>query len=413
MPASPIKPVVIALFTLLLAPLAAAQSGVQNPAAQLQRTLPITSTDIEILDTVLELSEEQQDLVNALFRDFEQRFRGEIRERELKINELVDEGLLMQDADLLGEAQQIWFDWMSERKELERVFLDDLRLTLDESQIGLWPIVEREIRRKNEMPRGRMVGERVDMIRFVHEHIPDWQANEQLSAELRQYAERIDPPLRRRAELLDTELAQQWMMKRMEQTEECIDLYHQILTQRQRIRDLNLATLARIKAALPQDTARQLEERFIQQEVERARDWGTVHERILAAGNLPTLTPEQREQIEPIIQSYLEGRPAILRRVFDEIQAVQNTHLPNKLTQALEGKGAQTTIGEGADAITVFALWEVERIESLDDAYKTRADHEYGTWKSIRGLLTPEQRLSLPRPSDEVLWSRDIREHGM
>lgn len=397
----------------MLAPLGYTQTGIQNPAAQLQRTLPITATDIEILDTVLELSDAQRQLIDELFRDFQERYQSEIRERELKINELVDEGQLMQDADLLGEAQQIWFDWMTERKQLERVFLDDLRLILDESQIGLWPIVEREIRRKNEIGRGRMAGERVDMIRFVHEHIPDWQANEQLAAELRRYAERIDPPLRRRAELLDTELAQQWMMKRMEHTEECIDLYRQILAQRQRIRDLNLATLTRIKAALPEDIARDLEERFIQREVERARDWGTVHERIIAAGNLPSLTPEQRQQIEPIIRAYLERRPALLRRVFDEIRAVQDTHLPNKLTQALEGKGEQTTIGEGADAITVFAHWEVERIESLDEAYKARADHEYGTWKSIRTILTPEQRLTLPRPTDKILWSRDIREHGM
>lgn len=407
------RPLIQLLSLLLLAAPALAQYGVSNPSRQLDRSLPITSTDIEILDTVLELDDAQKELVDALFRDFEQRFREAIRERELKINELVDDGLLMQNSNILADAQQIWMKWKDERAQFEQDFIDDLRLTLDKSQIGLWPIVEREIRRKNEISRGRMIGERVDMIRFVHEHIPGWQQNKPLADELRQYAERIDPALRRRAELLDTELAQRWMMHRMERTQECVDLYQQILTQRRRVRDLNISTLTRIKAMLPDEDGRDLEQRFYEREVEQVRNWGTVHERIIAAGNLSTLTPEQRDQIATITDSYLQRRPVVLKRIFDEIRTVQNTHLPNKLAQAVEGAGPQITIGEGRDAITAFAVWEPERIESLEHAYRARAELELTTWRSVRDILTLEQRASLPHPTDEILWGHDIREHGM
>jgi len=412
MPASRIKILVYA-FALLTAPLSAAQFGVSNPSGQLDRSLPITSTDIEILDTVLELDDAQKELVDALFRDFEQRFRDAIRERELIINELVDDGLLMQNSDVLADAQQISIDWKDERMQFERDFIDDLRLTLDESQIGLWPIVEREIRRKNEISRGRMIGERVDIIRFVHEHVPGWQQNGPLAAELRQYAERIDPPLRRRAELLDTELAQKWMMRRMERTQECVDLYQQILVQRKRIRDLNISTIARIKALRPDEDGRDLEQRFFEREVEQVRNWGTVHERIVAAGNLPTLTPEQRDQIAPFIDSYLQRRPAAIKRIFDEISDAQNTHLPNRLAQALEGQPTQVTVGEGRDAFAATTVFEPEPIESLEDAYRARAELELSAWRAIRALLTLEQRVSLPRPTDEILWGSDIRNHGM
>jgi len=398
---------------ILLAPLTFAQSGIPNPSQQLDRSLPITATDIEILDTVLELDDAQQELVNTLFRDFEQRFRREIRERELRINELVDDALLIQELDKLNDARQISKDWNDERKQLENDFLDDLRLTLDESQIGLWPIVEREIRRKNEMPRGRMVGERVDMIRFVHELIPDWQHNPEIVAVLRDYADRIDPPLRRRAELLDSDLARTWSMYRMERTEECVDLYHEILTERKRIRDLNLATLSRLKALLPEDQGRDLEQIFIEREVEQAHPWGTVHQRIIAARNLPTLTAEQRGQITPIIDSYLQRRPAMLRRIFDEIRSAEDSHLPNKLAQAVEGESSRTIVGEGKDAFTASPVYRPEPIESLDDAYRARAEVEVSTWRSIRELLTPEQRALLPHPTDDILWRRDIRDHGM
>lgn len=401
------------LLFFLIAPLAIGQSGVTNPSQQLDRSLPMTATDIEILDTVLDLNDAQRDLVNTLFRDFEQRFRREIRERELRINELVDDALLTQDGEKLFDAQQIWNDWKDERKQLETDFLDDLRLTLDESQIGLWPIVEREIRRKNEMPRGRMVGERVDMVRFVHELIPDWQNNKDIAAALREYAERIDPPLRRRTELLDSDLARTWSMYRMERTDECVELYHQILAQRKRIRDLNLATLSRLKALLPEDQGSDLEQIFIEREVEQAHPWGTVHQRIVAARNLPTLTADQRGQITPIIDSYLQRRPAMLRRIFDEIRAAEDSHLPNKLAQAVEGKGPQVIIGEGRDAFQATAVYEPEPIESLDDAYRARAELEISTWRTIRDLLTPEQRVSLPRPTDDIIWRRDIRDHGM
>jgi hypothetical protein len=40
----------------------------------------------------------------------------------------------------------------------------------------------------------------------------------------------------------------------------------------------------------------------------------------------------------------------------------------------------------------------------------TRADIRI--MDSLLGL-TPEQRASLPRPTDEILWGSDIRNHGM
>ncbi|MFU8829916.1 MAG: hypothetical protein ACNA8P_10860, partial [Phycisphaerales bacterium] len=185
------------------------------------------------------------------------------------------------------------------------------------------------------------------------------------------------------------------------------------LTQRKRIRDLNIATLARIRALLPDDDGHDLEQRFHEREVERVRNWGTVHERIIAAGNLPTLTPEQRDQIATITDSYLQRRPAALKRIFDEIRTVQNTHLPNRLAQAVEGMSPHVTVGEGRDAFTAYAVWEPEPIESLENAYRARAELELSTWRSIRDVLTLEQRASLPRPTDEILWGSDIRNHGM
>lgn len=398
------------LIALCLAPtpLASGQ-GIANPLNLLDTSPPVTRSDLRIIDSILGLTPAQRELTGDLFDEYFEVYRQRAAAMEARIVDLVDEAMIRRDFDTGLNATRLATSWSDTRETIRNDFYEDLRLLLDQQQIGLWHKVERELRRVDLIGNGRIAGESIDLIRLIDANAPGWTDNPELVALLDRYADRLDSALQARERQLDPERVDEYRNMVIDDPHRAKEIYDDVLPTRLRVRDINRQTLAEALRLLPEDKARLVEVTFFDEALQGIAPRSPIEARIMAAATLPTLDSQQREHISAVLQDYQSKRHRQSKQLFEVAAKIQEEWLPDTLGMSLARVRFEAETGEKIDPGGGSLSNPTELTEALTDRLEVDRD----AWQQISAVLTPQQRAQMPRPDGNFLWFSSILSHGL
>lgn len=395
----------VALVVLLVAMPAMAQKFVGNPLSRLDTSPPLTRSELRIIDSIIGLAPDQRELTNVLYDEFFDRFQTEAAAVESEVIALIDESLYRADGKAFGRAEELTEQWNERRDDLRESLVSDLRLLLDQQQVELWPKVERELRRNELLPLGRLAGEQIDLIRLVDTYARGWDADAELVALLDRYAERLDRALIARRTILDSDDAAEYPTLLKDEPLRAAEIFEDVRAERVRVRDVNISALVPIVQRLSADDAARLTRAFFRQATDHLVPPSMTEARVRSASSLPTLSDEQRARVLDAISQLEQRKERWTRTFFDAVTDSEESALPPELAWAV----ARANAPNDADAKATFVAEE----DNLSNIMSERLEIDRDAWRQISAVLTPQQRADLPRPVQETVRFGSIRPRGL
>lgn len=384
---------------------ALAQKFIANPLSQLDTSPPLTLSELRIVDSIIGLTSEQRELTGALYDDFFDRFQTEAAEIEAQVITLIDESAYRSDGDAFARAAQLSENWNTRRDRFRDELVADLRLLLDQQQVELWPKVERELRRYELLPLGRLAAEQIDLIRLVDDYARGWDDDTELVALLDQYADRLDRALIARQSILDSDDAAEYPMLIKDDPLRAAELFEDVRERRVRVRDINISSLGAVLPRLTPEDASSLSAAFHRQATDALLPASMTEARIRAAANLPTLTNEQRSRIAGTLTDFEQRKREWTRVFFEVVAEAEEDALPSELAWAVARAEADTP----ADPKAAFD----DEANALNEIMNERLGIDRDTWGRISAILTPQQRADVPRPVQETVRFGSLRPRGL
>ncbi len=396
---------VIAFCFLLVLPSAGAQKFVGNPMSRLDTSPPLTRSELRIIDSIIGLTPGQRELTAALYDDFFERYQTEAAAVETEVIALIDASVFASDGQALSRANELAERWNGEREEYRRELVTDLRLLLDQQQIELWPKVERELRRNELLPSGRLAGEHIDLISLVDAYDRDWGDDPAIVELLDRYAELMDRALVARQRALESEDAAEYPTLIKSEPLRAADIYLEVLDYRLRVRSVNTSILVPLLNALTEEQAESVSVAFYRQATEQLVPPSMTEARIRSAANLPTLTEDQKQRIRNALTQLDDRQQRWTRTFFEAVAEAEQTTLPPELAWAVARANAATDI----DAKNTLES-EGDELSAL---MAERLEMDRQTWSVISAILTAEQRADVPRPVQETVRFGTVRPRGL
>ena len=155
-------------------------------------------------------------------------------------------------AEFLVEQSVILREWVQMRGELENEFEEGVQAVLEADQVDSWRLARAEIRRRIQTQRGRLEGERMDLISLLDQCVPAGELRTALQPTMDSYALRLDAALAAREQFqleaapVVSEVLQAANWDRMRA------IIEQEAVVRTAVRDVNLAVFDALLESLPE-----------------------------------------------------------------------------------------------------------------------------------------------------------------
>ena len=129
------------------------------------------SRDLLLFIEGLELSDEQQIIVELAFEDYEQDFNAGIESMNKKITAIADQVDELRDNEdqLLATVLAPIQDWAIEREVLNQQLLENVKVLLDAQQQAKWVAFARRLYREKNLPHGVLAGESVNLFHVTRD----------------------------------------------------------------------------------------------------------------------------------------------------------------------------------------------------------------------------------------------------
>ncbi|MCH2136745.1 MAG: hypothetical protein MK101_09210 [Phycisphaerales bacterium] len=289
---------------------AAAQGGLEAIPALMRPEY--FSRDLLLFIEGLELSDEQQVIVEIAFEDYEQDFNEGIEAMNDKITAIADQvDELRNDEDqLLATVLAPIQEWAIEREVLNDKLLEHVRVLLDAEQQERWTAFARQLYREKNLPHGVLAGESVNLFHVVRDmEMGPWEGTP-IEVHMVAYDENIDNALRNRftQSLVQPGSGFIDVIKRREAgSPEDVDHRRKMLDSRVMVRDVNDASIEQIAAAIGGEDGRTFRHEALK------RGYGRIFrttpaQRIFAAAleaQCVTDDPSLRTSVQNLFDEYL------------------------------------------------------------------------------------------------------------
>ncbi|MCC6321645.1 MAG: Spy/CpxP family protein refolding chaperone [Phycisphaerales bacterium] len=343
----------------------------------------VTTRQFESLKTILKLSKEQDEAVDALFEAYQDsttELNNANREKMDHLRE--DMRAAMQDgegfdSDAMKKMGEHMEKVRKDRKALETSLFNDVKSVLTPEQTQNWPRVEMGYRRESTIGRGLMAGERVDVVRLVDDlKLPEAE-RAPLNAVLDQYAADLDRELTARNEFQEKAMSQARELFQSGDQEKVQKLFDEGRSHSTRVRDVNRRYARQIEGMLP-DSARATFAQSFQRESFPQIYRSTHGARTLeAALKLTDLDDEQKSTLASISESYKRDLGAINKEMEAAAEKREANFTPADM---MGGRGRGWGGGD-------------EQSRELRDRRRTLDD---STVEKVQKALRPEQVEKLP-----------------
>lgn len=348
-------------------------------------SVPLNSGDLRRVTELLGLNEAQATAVGSLLDACSAESRRIAKDTRDQVQALHAQVLDPSELpELRPQMTELMTRASAERTKLRTQLLDDLKALLTTEQADRWPGFERFVNRRELLPKGVLAGESTDLTACVDSLALTPPLAPELTQMLAEYELALDSALRARED------ARKQAMAPAEQAGEGerFDRLRAYMKSRRElgvpVRDINLRYARLLESVVPED------HRSAFAEVVRARlyprIYGQTHaQRALeAAGKLDDLSPEQRERVLAIAESFARDAAPINQRWATALAQTQ---------AAGGGLSEFELLIDGAQPPEPDP-----NAQAAKEAQKLRREIERSALKALREALTPEQVARLPRP---------------
>lgn len=359
---------------------------------------------------VLGLEGDLKLIASSVLDSYLDEFRAEAGVVRKKMDDLREEAAATQDFSVFGrEMPAIMEAWTKKSEALEQKLFNDLQALLTEDQLAKWPVVERERRRHELLPTGRLSGESIDMIELVERLRTERKRGEEpitlpeeIDQLLEQYAVEMDSALQTRQRLIEP-LQQSFFQTMVNNRAEGEKIWKEATEKRRVVRDVNRRYLATLKATLGEERGVRLEELFMEQAYPAAYAPTKAEKFINLALALDSLTSEQAGALTGFQQS-LDARLEPIRRSIVKYTDEEDEKLPPWLENVqVSGDGSRGV------ALTFAGNMGGDEDNPLQKALRDRFRSSKEILDQAENVLTESQREAMPEIDAENDMMRTLR----
>jgi hypothetical protein len=278
------------------------------------------------------------------------------------------------------------------KASLRRTFVTDVQTTvLASPQIERWPALERALLRSKTLPKGRLSGERTDLLKVL-ESLKLNESEQAAGAEhCDSYEMALDAALKLRNDYIadaNTKINQAMQQGDHDKALAIVDRGADL---RVAVRSVNAQFAELIASVLAPATAEQFRTAVLRVSYPRVYGKTFGHKMFAAAKRIEGLDDETAASIVELERSYLielESLNNQIRQVIDRHQPMEARRKVEHLKSITERDGeppAMVMIGD-------------DQQQPIAQAFERRSELDQRYTKRVTALLTPEQTAELPKP---------------
>ncbi|MBL8745342.1 MAG: hypothetical protein JNK58_03190 [Phycisphaerae bacterium] len=353
---------------------------------------PVNSKQIARYADLLGLDADQREAAAALLEGMQAEWDAGARKMREEMESIREEFQESRDPSIWTERlPSIMRKQRESRSRMEQTLMSDFKSLLTDEQQGGWSQVERTYRRDTTIPRGRLSGESVDLVKLAEE-LPLSEASRSIvQSTLDQYEADLDRALIERNDIV--ERAQQRAgdgpaaMERALQDEEFMKLREKAREARLKVRETNQRYARQVASALPADEAAKFNEAFTRRSFPDVFRASLAADSLNAAANFDDLTPEQKERINAIRESYAQ-----------EIERANKSLIDAKEKYESTSEGYASALGGGMN-IRMFGAGGQEdgKENPVEAARGAKRSVDQKMLDNLKGILNDSQRERLPK----------------
>ena len=348
----------------------------------------IGPADMAVIVRSLQLDEDEQALINALYDFHAKRVLEEGGAVRREAVEIIEETQLSGRTERIEELRELVRKWQKKRRAFDDDFLEELKVILDKEQLERWPIVERELYRMDEIYGGTMAGEGIDLTLLAEtEGVEMTEAIEEL---LLNYAIAIDRALRAREAFFEEHPASEYAELLETDPERAARRFEEMRDSRMAVRDVNLEYVDRLVTAAGPEVGVAIRRSFNKTVASSGIDRQSIPERAIeGALALDDLSNQQRSALKAIEDDYKERHHAWLTEYAKVIVKVEEETRPDPLLDALGEKPIE-------EEPSPYMENQRDKIPELTRLFEKRLRLDRTIRRSVESVLTLEQENRMP-----------------
>ncbi len=296
------------------------------------------------------------------------------------------EDLQKRQEELAAQAES----FRKAKNTLRQQFVMDVQTKLAEPQVERWPDLERTLRREKSLPKGRLSGERTDLVKVIKQLDLNEKDRNAVAESLHSYELALDTAIAQRNEFIPAcETKVDKAMKDGE-TDKALSIIDRAASLRVAIRSINEQFTDVISEKLPADKAGAFRNLVLQ----------TSYPSVYRTTNAQKTFAAARK-IEGLDSQTLAGLAELEKAYSAELNEV-NTQIRNALAkqEPLEPRASieqLNALKAGDHPMEPMMMGDSNSANPVREAFGKRRDLDDRYIKTVRGMLSPDQVAQLPK----------------
>ncbi len=336
----------------------------------------------------IELPEEVRQKLEQIAREMAERLQAQLAAEEAAGGGAMLRG---EDLDAAIEEQAQRFEELREatkkferdKKALASQFVTEVQGQLQPEQLGRWPALERALVRSKTLPKGRLDGERTNLLEIAESLDLQETDGESVAHELEAYDLALHEALVARNDFLSgaTQRIDEAIQKG--DKDKALSITDQAATLRVAVRSVNERFTESLAARLSATEAETFRRKVLEVSYPRVYRQTKAQKVYKAAAELPGLDPDVLAGISALAAYYeadLHLANERLRRAIRKHQPAETRHMVEQMA-SMAASGGQFVLEPPDDPVR--------------DAFKSRRELDERYLKQLANLLTEEQRAAI------------------
>ncbi len=342
--------------------------------------LPIPAAALERYGKILNLDNDQKQTARVLY----QGYRGALRQTIVETNQALKAVEEVEPTERGNKGMQVLDSFADKHQKVEQEFFTDLKAILKPEQEGALEAVLRARRREVQMRFAFVAGEGADLVLVLDKIKASPAKGTELASAVAEYEEAIDHLMVEKQKLMRASLQRAFKLQKNGMPD--VDLISSILTDifsvGTRIRDTNRKFVRIFEPMLSEDARTALTSEFRTLSFPRVYARTLADKMLVAAKEMPELTPSQAEDLKTIHSQYTRDLEAANQRYAAAIESTQE-RVPKEFMIIMQLRNAP-----GSD-------------DPLLKAREERNDLEQKVFAKLRAMFKPEDFQKLPQTDSD------------
>lgn len=347
----------------------------------------IMHRDLQIFDDALELDDSQRIILEQFFEDYQTAFNAGTQQMIETFQGMVGD---LQSGDKRMIMQIVFQpirDWIITKRQYRDQFFRDVQEIVighNTQQLDLWPGFERRLRREQQMKKGRLSGERVNLLHVLRQMDLEPIYIDPIRPTLLEYELALDEALRLRISVHEQNVDRGIKAIQNDDPDLSLSMVEDVIATQTRVRDTNDMYVERIAEVLGSPLGDTFRQNALEAGYPRIFRTTPVGRLFAAALEIADLDANIAAAIADMQQTYLAElmtANAGLMQLTRSLEPVQERERAEEAIARVQGQRV------------------VRKADELRAAFRER-DRSGETYiESLRGMLTEEQFASLPGAS--------------